>query len=318
MKKTSGGTTVFIVVLIVAAVIAHSFIAGHFSSADYLYEHSLTVAPKIFSVVWIIVPGIIIALLSWIKKVNTGNTAIIYTLGVANKHPREAGIFLLMPFVQEMYEVDTRDKRVVLEGQRVLDREALPLEIGVTVLYKVADAVKLITEVEDYENALEKLTDAVMRDNVDNWTLKELSVPVNQKTLKQAVTEEIQSVVNQWGITISQVYISDIKPGQEVAHSIAQVAEARRSAEARQIEATGEVKAAEEIAKAAQLLAATPGGMQLRTLQVLEKLGHQGNVSTFILPPTYNAAPNDLTSLIVAGAANNAAPAPSPADETGE
>ena len=67
--------------------------------------------------------------------------------------------------------------------------------------------------------------------------------------------------------------------------TIAKQAEAERERRAVIIKAEGEVVAAENIAKAARIMAETPGGLHLRTLQTLNDLSSdQSNTVIFATP----------------------------------
>ena len=66
---------------------------------------------------------------------------------------------------------------------------------------------------------------------------------------------------------------------------IARVAEAEREKEAVITKAKGEVEASENLAKAANLMSATPGAMHLRTLSTLCDISSdQSNTVVFALP----------------------------------
>jgi len=67
--------------------------------------------------------------------------------------------------------------------------------------------------------------------------------------------------------------------------TIAKVAEAQREKEAIIIKAGGEVEAAKNLAKAAELMSKSPGGLHLRTLSTLNDLSSdQSNTVIFALP----------------------------------
>jgi hypothetical protein len=64
---------------------------------------------------------------------------------------------------------------------------------------------------------------------------------------------------------------------------MARQAEAERERRAKVIAATGELEASQELAEAANTLAASPGALQLRTLQTLAEVATEKN-STLIFP----------------------------------
>lgn len=74
--------------------------------------------------------------------------------------------------------------------------------------------------------------------------------------------------------------------------AMAKQAEAERERRAAIISAEGEKAAAAAVAEAAGMLAQTPGGLNIRTLQTLEKISTDPSQKTVIL------LPNDLTEAL--------------------
>ena len=68
--------------------------------------------------------------------------------------------------------------------------------------------------------------------------------------------------------------------------AMAKQAEAERERRAAIIVAEGEKAAARAVAEAAKTLAETPGGLNIRTLQTLEKISTDPSQKTVILLPT--------------------------------
>ena len=67
---------------------------------------------------------------------------------------------------------------------------------------------------------------------------------------------------------------------------MAKQAEAERERRAAIISAEGEKAAANAVAEAANLLARTPGGLNIRTLQTLEKISADPSQKTVIMIPS--------------------------------
>jgi regulator of protease activity HflC (stomatin/prohibitin superfamily) len=67
---------------------------------------------------------------------------------------------------------------------------------------------------------------------------------------------------------------------------MAKQAEAERERRAAIIVADGEKASANAVAEAAHLLARTPGGLQIRTLQTLEKISSDPSQKTVIVLPS--------------------------------
>ena len=106
---------------------------------------------------------------------------------------------------------------------------------------------------------------------------------------RDKLSERIQQVVDAetdaWGITVENVELKDFFLPEDMERTIAKQAEAERERRAVIINAEGEVAAAENIAKAARILAEAPGALHLRTLQTLNDLSSdQSNTVIFAIP----------------------------------
>ena len=78
--------------------------------------------------------------------------------------------------------------------------------------------------------------------------------------------------------------------------AMAKQAEAERERRAAIIVADGEKASAQAVSEAANLLAKTPGGIQIRTLQTLEKISSEPSQKTVIFLP--NDAEKVLKKLV--------------------
>ena len=87
------------------------------------------------------------------------------------------------------------------------------------------------------------------------------------------------------GKKVENVELKDIALPEEMKRVIAKVAEAEREKQAVITKAAGEVEASQNLAKAAELMSATPGAMHLRTLSTINDLSSdQSNTIIFALP----------------------------------
>ena len=100
------------------------------------------------------------------------------------------------------------------------------------------------------------------------------------------IKEIVDAQTDKWGIDIENVKLQNIELPADMKRAMAKQAEAERERRAAIISAEGEKSAATAVAEAAQLLAQTPGGLNIRTLQTLEKISTDPSQKTVILLPT--------------------------------
>jgi regulator of protease activity HflC (stomatin/prohibitin superfamily) len=95
----------------------------------------------------------------------------------------------------------------------------------------------------------------------------------------------VDSASDPWGVKVNSVDLKDINLPEDMKRTIAKQAEAEREKRAVIIKAEGEVAAAENMAKAAEILATSNGALHLRTLQTINDVSSdQSNTLVFAVP----------------------------------
>ncbi len=190
---------------------------------------------------------------------------------------------LVIPIFQGYQKVDMRVKAVDVPDQEAITKDNISVRVNAVIYYKVVDAQKAIIEVEDYQYAVSQLAQTTMRNVTGEVNLDELL------SRRDEIAEKIRLIVDKatdaWGIQVQSVELKDVTLPEEMKRVIGKQAEAEREKRAVIIKAEGEVVASENLAKAAQVLAATDGALHLRTLNTLNDLSSdQSNTVIFALP----------------------------------
>ena len=122
-----------------------------------------------------------------------------------------------------------------------------------------------------------------MRNAVGSVTLDELLS--SRDKISTEICKVIDEATDPWGIKVENVELKDVALPEEMKRVIAKAAEAEREKQAVITKAAGEVEASENLAKAARLMATTPGALHLRTLSTLNDLSSdQSNTIIFAIP----------------------------------
>lgn len=232
---------------------------------------------------WIIVAAIVAVLvLISIRQVNQYERGVKFMLGkyISTAEP---GWRLVFPVIQTMTKVDIRVKAVDVPDQEAITKDNISVRINAVIYYKVSDAAKAVIEVEDFRYAVSQLAQTTMRNASGGVTLDELLANRDQ------ISEKIQKIIDEasdpWGIKVINVELKDITLPEEMKRTIAKQAEAERERRAVIIQSEGEVIAAENMAKAATMLATSPGALHLRTLQSINDISSdQSNTIVFAVP----------------------------------
>lgn len=233
---------------------------------------------------YLITIAIVIAviILVSIRQINQYERGVKFMLGkyIATKNP---GWRLIIPVFQSMRKVDIRVKAVDVPDQESITKDNISVKINAVIYYKVSDAAKAVVEVENFRHAVSQLAQTTMRNATGEVSLDELLA--NRDEISARIQKVVDSASDPWGIKVINVELKDITLPEEMKRTIAKQAEAERERRAVIIKAEGEVSAAENMKKAANMLAQAPGALHLRTLQSINDLSSdQSNTVVFAMP----------------------------------
>ncbi len=233
-----------------------------------------------FGVFLLVVVGII--LLRSIRQINQYERGVKLRFGKF-KEIMEPGWRLVLPVIDTMKKVDIRTKAVDVPEQDAITKDNVTIRINAVLYYKVFDASKVVLAVENYGFAVSQLAQTTMRNAVGATSLDELLA--ERDKISTEICKIIDEATDPWGIKVENVELKDIKLPEEMQRVIAKVAEAEREKMAVITKAEGEVQASENLAKAASIMASTPGALHLRTLATLNDLSSdQSNTIIFAVP----------------------------------
>jgi len=180
------------------------------------------------------------------------------------------GLRLVIPILQSWRRVDIRVKAVDVPDQDAITKDNVSIKVNAVLYYKVVDAKRAIIEVEEFNFATSQLSQTTMRDVVGEVTLDELLS--KRDMVSTRIREIVDKATDPWGIKVESVELKHVELPEQLKRTIGKEAEAEREKRAVIIKAAGEVLAADNMAKAAKVLATAPGALHLRTLQTLNDL----------------------------------------------
>jgi len=205
---------------------------------------------------------------------------IVLTMG-RYSGTREPGLTLVYPFIQRLIPIDVRVAVMEVPEQDVISKDNVSVKVTAVVYYRVIDPQKAILAVADYREAVSQLAQITTRSTLGSHSLDQLLG--QQDELKQAIRKILDERTESWGVEVQNVEIRSVDLDTNMIRAMGQEAEAERGRRARIITAQGEYEAATKLSQAADLLAASPGAMQLRYLSTLKDIAAEHN-STVIFP----------------------------------
>lgn len=226
--------------------------------------------------------AVVIFVLGGVKIVNQYERGVVLTLGKFTGL-REPGLRLVVPIVQRIIRVDIRSTPIDVPKQEVITKDNVTVGVDAVVYFRVVDAPKSVLETTNYVYATSQFAQAALRDVAGNADLDELL------SKRQEISDQIKEIVDaqtdQWGIDVEAVKVQNIELPKDMKRAMAKQAEAERERRAVIITAEGEKSAAVAVAAAAAILTKVPGGINVRTLQTLEKISQEPSQKTlFVLP----------------------------------
>jgi regulator of protease activity HflC (stomatin/prohibitin superfamily) len=205
---------------------------------------------------------------------------VVFTLGryTGTKGP---GLFLLVPFAQQMVRVDLRVIVDEVPPQDVISRDNVSVKVNAVIYFRVVDPERAVIQVRDYVIATSQLAQTTLR-----WVLGKHDLD-DMLAERDKLNADIQDVLDKqtegWGIKVSNIEIKRIDLDESMIRAIARQAEAERTRRAKIINAEGEQQAAQKLLEAARILAPVPQAMQLRYLASLYDIAGERS-STIIFP----------------------------------
>ena len=195
----------------------------------------------------------------------------------------EPGWRIVWPIIQSFQKVDIRTKAVDVPDQEAITKDNVSTRISAVIYYKVINASKAVLEVEDFFFAVHQLAQTTMRNVVGEVELNDLLA--NRDKIAQRIRDIVSETTGSWGLEVASVELKDIILPEDMKRTMAKQAEAEREKKATIINSEGEVIAAENLSKAAKLMASSPGALHLRTLNSINDISSdQSNTVVFAVP----------------------------------
>ncbi len=232
------------------------------------------------SLISILVVVLLIIIIRSFRIAKEYERGVIFRLGrlIGEKGP---GLFILIPFIDQMVKVDLRTVTMDVPPQDVITRDNITVKVNAVVYFRIIDSRKSVVEIEDYYNATSQIAQTTLRNVLGQSELDELL------SQREMISQKLQQIIDEqtdpWGIKVTTVEVKDVEIPQAMQRAMAKQAEAERERRAKIIHAEGEVQASHKLAEAAKILGSEKASLQLRYLQTLTEIASEKN-STTIFP----------------------------------
>lgn len=217
-----------------------------------------------------------------IRIIQQYQTGVIFSLGKLER-TLQPGLNFIFPFVEHARIIDMRVTTIDIPRQQVITKDNVPASVNGVLYFKVVDASKAIIAVQDYQYAVSQYAQTALRDVIGQMSLDEVLAE------REQIGKQIEAIVEKesmaWGIEVTSIKMQDIDMPEDLKRLMSRQASSEREKRATIIKAEGDRMAAENLAKAAEIMATMPGAMQLRTLQTIDGLGPTASNTVVLAVP---------------------------------
>ena len=224
---------------------------------------------------------VVLFLFSAIKVAREYERGIIFRLGRLLPEPKGPGLFLLIPVVDRMVEVDLRTITLTVPPQEVITKDNVPVRVNAVAYFRIVAPKDAIVQIENFMVATSQIAQTTLRSVLGQHVLDELL------SEREKINAILQGIIDEstapWGIKVSIVEVKDVEIPSSMQRAMARQAEAERERRAKIINAEGEFQAAERLKDAAAVIGEQPVALQLRYLQTLLELG-SSQATTIVFP----------------------------------
>jgi regulator of protease activity HflC (stomatin/prohibitin superfamily) len=227
--------------------------------------------PVVIVVIWFIMG---------LRVVNEYEQGVVLRLGrfVGLK---TAGLKWIVPFVDRMTIIDMRITAEQVPPQDVITRDNVSVKVSAVIYFRVLQADRAFLQVTDFLFATSQFAQTTLRSVLGQVEMDDLL------SQRDKINRQLQEIIDRhtepWGVKVTAVEVKQVDLPDEMRRAMARQAEAERERRSKVISAEGEFQAAEKLGQAADVIARSPGAMQLRYMQTLIEISTE-KTSTIIFP----------------------------------
>ena len=195
--------------------------------------------------IWImgaLLVGIAVTFFKGVRQVPQGSKWVVQRLGKYNS-TLSPGLQFIIPYIDTVaYKVTTKDIVLDIPSQEVITRDNAVIIANAVAYINILAPEKAVYGVEDYEIAIRNLVQTSLRAIIGEMALDDALSSRDQ--IKVKLKAGISDDIADWGITLKNVEIQDIKPSDTMQQAMEAQASAERHRRATVTRADGQKHAA--------------------------------------------------------------------------
>lgn len=214
------------------------------------------------------------------------NSVEVGTKGIVQEYGRvirevDEGMHYVNPLTEQLRYVNMKVQVIDLGKQNVMTSDKLSITIDSVVYYKITNPYDALYKIDDIRHAIIELSHSTLRNVIGHHTM-EICLSQREK-IAESIKKIVDESVHNWEVSIMSIQIKDMTIPHDIITSLSSTVIAEREAMAKIITAKADVEAAELMRQAEDILS-TPAAIQIRSLEVIDRLAHNGNSKIILLP----------------------------------
>ena len=165
---------------------------------------------------------------------------------------KEAGLRLVIPFVDRLLKVSLREIVMDVPPQDVITRDNVSVKVNAVVYFRVLHPEDAVIKVEDFHYGTSQLAQTTLRSICGQGELDRILS--EREAINRQLQEELDRGTDPWGVKVRAVEIKHIDLPTEMQRAMAKQAEAERERRAKVIHAEGEFQASERLREASDVI----------------------------------------------------------------
>jgi len=154
----------------------------------------------------------------------------------------DAGLSLIIPFMEKLLKVDMREQVVDVPPQSVITKDNVVVEVDAVVYYEVTDPIKVTYNVANFYTAATKLAQTNLRNLVGDLALDESLT--SREVINTKLRQILDDATDKWGTKVTRVELQRIEPPVDVTEAMHRQMKAERERRAMILEAEGSKRSA--------------------------------------------------------------------------
>src|ERR1700677_3379109 len=144
------------------------------------------------------------------------------------------GLFFIFPILDNVAQViDQRIQTTAFNAEQALTKDTVPVNVDAIIFWRVHDAQKAALEITDYRQAIDRVCQTSLRENIGATMLTQLLS--ERRTADEQIRAEIIGKIASWGIEGMSVEIRDVAIPVALQDAMSRQAQAERERQARVI-----------------------------------------------------------------------------------